>query len=498
MDSNRLRVAIVRETTLGTLPGSARMRTARITQESLRYTPSFFQSAELRADRMNAAPSKQNESAGGGLNSEFSFPYDETYFSEMLRSLFYSTWTRTPQHFNDGTADSVITDYQSGTGVFTVVDQSGADGFAGTAYKVGHLVQAQGFAAANNNRIARVSSSTSTSVTVATGGTNDTAPAAAARLKVVGFRGASGDVTATASGLGSTVLDFTTLGLAVGQWLKIGGSAAGEQFATAADNGWARITAIAATALTLDNLPTGWATDSGTGKTISVWFGDIIRNGTTRTSMSIEKTDQSQTTPTRIIHKGMVVNSGAFSVQTDQAVTVQFDLVGLTGGQQTSDYGTSYDAATTEAVLTGNVSVGDVREAGTTIGTPNWSRQIDFTIMNSVRAINALANVGAVDLGVGDCMVTGTLTTYFGSNAYLAKLLAGTVTNLSARQQTTKTAGTSGRAMVESFPQVTFTGGSPNAGGKSQDITLPLQFTASIDTLTNCQVQFDRFEYMEL
>jgi hypothetical protein len=33
-------------------------------------------------------------------------------------------------------------------------------------------------------------------------------------------------------------------------------------------------------ALTLDNKPAGWGTDSGAGKTIKVWFGDQIRNGT--------------------------------------------------------------------------------------------------------------------------------------------------------------------------------------------------------------------------
>ena len=76
-------------------------------------------------------------------------------------------------------------------------------------------------------------------------------------MKVVGFQAASGDITATATGLGSTSLDFTTLGLAVGQWIKIGGSATADKFATAALNSTARITAIAATALTLDHLPHG-------------------------------------------------------------------------------------------------------------------------------------------------------------------------------------------------------------------------------------------------
>ena len=76
-------------------------------------------------------------------------------------------------------------------------------------------------------------------------------------------------------------MDFTTLGLAVGQLVKIGdASNAAYSFVTAANNSYARITAIAATALTLDNLPTGWTTDSGTSKTIRVFTADYVRVGT--------------------------------------------------------------------------------------------------------------------------------------------------------------------------------------------------------------------------
>lgn len=497
MDSNRVRVATTIEATLGTTPGSARMRTARITGESLRYTPSFFQPAELRSDRMNQAPSKQNESVSGGVNFEFSFPTDATFLSDMIRSAMYSTWVLTPQHFNDGTADSVITDYQSGTGVYTVVDQSGSGGFAGTAYKVGHLVQASGFTASNNNRIARVSASTATSVTVATGGTTDTAPAAAAMLKVVGFRGATGDITASSTGLASTALDFTTLGLAVGQWIKIGGTAAGEQFATAALNGWARITAIAATALTLDHRPAGWTTDAGTGKTISVWFGDYIRNGTTRTSFSIEKAFLGQATPTYIIHRGMVVDRFSLQAITDQAITGSAEFMGLTGAAGTSAYGTTYDAATTETVLTGNASVGQITVGGSSMASPNWARQLDIQIQNNVRMINALGNIGAVELGVGEMAMTGTLATYFGGLSYLTDLFAAGQTTITSRAQTTRTAGTSGKAVVKTIPQATFTGGAPNAQGKNQDVLLSLPFSASIDSATNCQMQWDRLPYFE-
>ncbi|MBL3683997.1 hypothetical protein F2981_02515 [Sinorhizobium meliloti] len=54
-------------------------------------------------------------------------------------------------------------------------------------------------------------------------------------------------------------------------------------------NGWARIVAVTAGKLTLDNLPTGWAANAGAGKTLRVFFGDRIKNGVTMFSNTIER-----------------------------------------------------------------------------------------------------------------------------------------------------------------------------------------------------------------
>lgn len=100
-----------------------------------------------------------------------------------------------------------------------------------------------------------------------------------ATLEVAGFRGASADITMTSGGnLASTVLDFTTLGLTVGQFIKIGGADTITQFATAANNGYARIVTIAAALLTLDKRSATFVTDAGTGKTIDIYFGRFVRN----------------------------------------------------------------------------------------------------------------------------------------------------------------------------------------------------------------------------
>jgi hypothetical protein len=489
MDSNRVRVSGIKEATIGVLPATPRMRTARITGESLQYSPQFFTPAEIRSDRMNSDPTKINETIGGGLNFEFSYPVDKSLMSEMLQSAFFNTWIMAPQWDNSETTSSLgaITV----TTTIAVVDQSGSGGFAGTSVKAGHLFMLSGATNAGNNAVFKCASSTATTI-VTSGLTNETLPTTGARLKVVGFEGASADITATATGLGSTTLNFTTLGLTVGQWIKIGGTAVGTRFATSVLNDWVRIITIAATALTCDNLPTGWGVDSGTGKTIRCWFGDTLRNGTTRNSIAIEKSFLGQAIPTHILHLGQTADRLNLSFQTDQAITGTVEFMGVGASQGTTANGSSYSAAPTNAVFTGNASVGRIAEAGVAISTANWIRRVDLSFQNNLRRINGLGKIGAYELGVGEISLTGTLESYFSSNALYTKLMAGTISNLNARAQANN------QAVILGLPRVTFTDGNPAAGGKNQDVTLPLQYTTSIDPITGCEVILDRVEYYEL
>jgi hypothetical protein len=460
------------------------MRTGRVTSDTLKFSPQFISSNELRADRMVADPVQVFQQNSGGINFELSYPTDATFLSDLIRSAFFNNWVNTPFRDNDGTADSQITDCGTVANTVTVA--------SGTAFVVGHLVRQSGFTAAANNGLFPVTTGGTTSY-VSTGAsyTADSAPAATARCKVVGFQGTSGDITATASGLGSTTLNFTTLGLAVGQWIKIGGTGANFRFATAAVNDWVRITAIAANALTCDNLPSGWATDSGTSKTIRVFFGDRIINGITFRSLSIEKAYLDQGSPTYILHSGMVVNTFNLAMQSRQMITGSVDFVGTSATQGTSANGASYDAATTESVMSANINVTRIAENGSTVASPNFVRTFNFQMQNNARLQDAVGNAQAIGVGAGELALTGTLETYFGSNAFYQKLLAGTATNLSARS----TSGS--RGLITTLPRVIFTDGAPVVTGKNTDVYLSMPFQASIDSLTSSQISADRFEYFE-
>lgn len=145
----------------------------------------------------------------------------------------------------------------------------------------GILIYARGFSnAANNGLKVVVATSSATAIKVATGSLVAETPPANATLEVAGVQGETSDIAIDASGnLTSTSLDFSTLGLQVGMWIKIGGTAPNTFFATTTYNGWARITAIAANLLTLERRSwTVGSADNGSGKTIQLFLPRYFRN----------------------------------------------------------------------------------------------------------------------------------------------------------------------------------------------------------------------------
>lgn len=485
-----MQFSAVRESVLGTTPNTPRMRQKRFTGESLQFKQTFVDSDEVRSDRMTGDPIKVFQDSEGSFNAECWFPNDNSPESDDLRSAFYNTWTNTPAFDNDGTADSVITD--AGTAANTYVVASG-----GAAVKANHLVRATGFTnAANNQVFAAVAGSGTTVVGAALGLVAEVAPPGTARLKVVGFAGAAGDITAAAGGLASSVLDFTTLGLTPGQFIKIGGAAAGNRFAgTPANNDWARISGpVTAHAIPLDNKPAGWGVDAAAGKTIWVFFGDYINNGITQTGQSIERGFMDQAVPTYIVNKGMVVDTYDVAITSKQKLQIGVAYLGMDGAQSTVALDAAIDAATTGLAMAANVNVGRIGEGGAQLTSPNWIKELKFQINNNNRQLDAADNSAPVGVNPGECTVTGSLSAYFGDNTLLAKFYAGTPSAVSSR------VAKNNQALVWQLPRITYNGdGNPNASGKNTDVMLGLQFKASIDTtLTLKHIWLDRLEYFEV
>lgn len=486
-ESNRVRMTWVDEITPGVTPASPRMRGARFTGETLAFTPTFTDSAEIRDDRMSSDAIKTNETNSGPVNTEWSYPVDLTPHSSWLASLFANAWSNTPTRDNDGTAGSAITGITASSGAIAVV--------TGPAFAVGHLVRLSGFSVAANAGLFRIMTGSATAPAVgASKLADESAPPATARMKVVGFEGTSGDIKAVADGLTSTALNFTTLGLTVGQWIKVGGSGDAFRFATAACNGFARITAIAAGKLTLDHLPTAWAADAGSTKTIRVFFGDTLKNGVQKRFGTIERGFLGQTSPTYIKQAGMLVGQGQISLEAGAIVTANYTFTGMAGESGPTSLDALPDPVTDNPVMSAAVNVGRISVGGGAVIGPNFIKGMTISINNNVRTVDAIrgdGKFGASDINLGECAVEVSLNTYFGSGAAYAEYIAGVPTSASA------VVHKDGQATIFTVPRLVRTDGNPNAGGKNQDVMLQFTAKASKDPLTQAHVTLDRMEYYE-
>lgn len=301
-------------------------------------------------------------------------------------------------------------------------------------FRANDLVLASGFTNAANNGLKLLSAATATTLTT-TGNVVEASPPAAAKVQAVGYQFASGDATITVTSgvatLGATVKDLTQLGLVAGDWVFIGGDAAGEKFATC-PVGYARVLSVAATAIVFDKVTAAFVTDAGAGKTIRIFFGKFIRN---------EKTPALIKTRTYQVERQLGNDgSGIQSEYLEGAVPNEFKLNLPQADKLNADLSFVAMDNTQRSGVTGIKS--GTRVAALGQDPFNTSRNVyrfkmniidnttlqptalfgyitegSITINNNASLAKAVAVLGAIDVTLGNFEVGGEVTAYFSTIA---------------------------------------------------------------------------------
>jgi hypothetical protein len=272
--TNNLALAYAIESSAGTLPGSP-------TWKSVEPNDVTKLGAEVK--KVARSPISKNIQRRKGavvdLDSGFEFVADVTHehINDFVEGFLWSVAKGQVVLSGGVNTTSYLRPTAVTTTAYTVPTMN-------AALAQNRLIYARGFSNSANNGLKVVDAAgTTTSIPVTGGGMVAESPTSTqnATVEVCGVQGATGDITINASGnIVSTALNWTTLapGLTVGQWIKIGGTAAANQFANTVNNGYARVTAISATTLTLDKRNATFVADTGVGKTIHVYFGRFVRN----------------------------------------------------------------------------------------------------------------------------------------------------------------------------------------------------------------------------
>lgn len=148
------------------------------------------------------------------------------------------------------------------------------------------LIFAVNYANAANNGLKPLTAKPATSaVLLAFSGAVAETPPSNAIVQIAGIRPVLGDLAITVTGTTAVLtsnnnsvtnpIDFTTLGLTVGQAIYVGGLNLAEQFATG--KGFGTIVSISATTINLKDVR-GLVTHNGAGQRVDLLFGKFIRN----------------------------------------------------------------------------------------------------------------------------------------------------------------------------------------------------------------------------
>lgn len=427
IDSNFTGLAFAEESALKELPGTNEADAVWFELEPNSYNDfggefSNVARAPINASRQRKKGTITDLDVSGGFNIDVT----QNNLTRLLQGFFFADAREKPSTAPLNGNAVAITSVSASTDTFAAA--SGLDIFV-----AGSLVLASGFGVAANNGLAVVTSATGTGVVTSKALTDEASPPATAKLLSVGFEFGSGDLTLTASAssivLGCTAADFTTLGLNVGEWIFIGGDAAGNKFANPANvPGYGRIKSIAAKSLELSETTFAATTDAGTGKSIRIFFGTVIRNekDTTlikRRSYNLERqlgNDGNGTQSEYLL--GAIPNEFTLNIPLADKLNADLTFVAMDNVQRTGTQGLK--AGTRNGALGEDAfnTSSDIYRLRMNVVDPlnlnntalfGYVSEMSVTVNNNISPSKGIGVLGAFDATVGDFEVSGSLTAYF-------------------------------------------------------------------------------------
>jgi hypothetical protein len=312
------------------------------------------------------------------------------------------------------------------------------------ALVAGMLIFVRGFTTAGNNGLKQVasgSSTTSTKITSGTGLANETpALATNATLEVCGFHFTDLTWTDATSTIGSITIDLTTLGLSVGQFIKVGIPTA--KFTNGMITG--RIVSIAAATVVLDKVTN---VDSGTldgggnqaGSTVDILYGRFYKNVDVGTADYIEKSFHFEATYPNLMAgpvtgyeyaKGNMCNEVSFNLPLADKATVSFGFIGTdtdipTSVQKSGASTPRVPVATTALNTSADIArlrIAKVDETGITTD----FKSLTLTLNNNVGPEKVLGTLGAKYMNTGNFEVEIEAEALFTDDAVVAAIRANT------------------------------------------------------------------------
>ena len=416
--SNRTAQAVAVESSAGVLPGSP-------TWYSL--GPNAIEGIGATLERKSRSPiSPTNQRQFGSVidvkaapkfNGDLTWAALDTFLEGILRCRFSLTG---PAVFAPSAAVS---------GGLTVA--------SGGALVQNTLVYVRGARIAANNGLKVVGAgSTGTSIVISGGMTAETFAATDhVTVEVCGFRFASGDlrISGTGTTLITTTKDLTQLGLVSGQmcWLG-GGTSSASALSLTNGRGPFRITTTpTANLITTDKRYGTWSDDTGTGKTVDLYFGRQVRAVPLNHTDYLERYYQLETTYHRLgaadataygYMKGNGVGQATFGFPVKDFGSLAIDFTGTDETPPSTSRATNAasplrEVKTAAASTVTDVYRGRILKVGTDgvvgAGLTGYISALNLTVNNNVGMNPAHGVLGSFETSFGQIAIDAKVNAYF-------------------------------------------------------------------------------------
>jgi hypothetical protein len=364
--------------------------------------------------------------ASGGFNSDLT----QKNLADLMQGFMFADFRRkgefgvaASQSFSATAANT----YSRAAGDFTTVP-----------FRVGDLVFAEGFALSTANGLKRITTSAALTLTVSETVGVSTPAADEGSLVVVGFQFGTGEVDISTTGAYTTFTrasgtkDFTQFGLVPGEFIFIGGDLAAERFTNDANNGFKRVKSVTSTTIVIDKSASDMVNETGTAKTIRLFFGRCLKNENTastikRRTYQIERTlgapdDSSPASLQSEYLVGAVANEFTLNIPTADKLNADLAFIAIGNEQRTAATGVKTGTRPAIAEASAFNTSSDVTrirlsQTDTADEAPTdlfaYVTDLSLTINNNASPNKAVGVLGAFDVSVGSFMVEGSLTAYF-------------------------------------------------------------------------------------
>jgi hypothetical protein len=435
IDSNFTSLAIAEEQSIGVLPGTP----VWVPMEPNDYSEFGGEITTIARRPINAGRQLQ-KGVVTDLNSSGGISMDVTKknFFEQMQGFMFADIRK--KGFV-GNAVGLTTTTVEVTNATTISRVAGGISFVTEGFAINSIILCSGFNNAVNNGPFLVTAVTaSTLVVTKLDGTAALLVAEAASSDVsverVGHQFAAGDATIVAGPspyILTTVKDVTTFGLVSGDWVFIGGDTAVSKFATAANNGFARVRVSSNINQLLFTKTSGtMVNDAGAAKTIQIYFGSVLKNESNpalikRRTYQLERQlgAPDDAFPAQIQSEyliGSVANKVSLDVPLANKLMAKLSYIGTDNEQRSGVTGVK--SGTRPALVSGDAfnTSSDVSRIKLSVIDPlsanplplfAYITTLSIDIDNKIKPSKAVGKLGAFDMTAGFFEVMGSLTAYF-------------------------------------------------------------------------------------